>query len=286
MLNCSHRSPWDKSVWTNPSKKSPSRGRFHLAAETGIEALLFSPVDCCLSVASGQQWTLLERCFWPWCSHHLPPAIPCQPRSLLTAPTSCLLCQLFLLTLSAALLCQPVCHIPFISRLFISTLAVLSSPAIFVCNPYRVSVLLEGYSDINRSTWSRLFFFFFGQPFFFILLVQIFFYIEGVSHSIPVGWLNQSERVDRLAVYTSQIHFPQFYHLAMFNRNLAKSCKSYLIYGRIEFDQRKLLIDFSQLPLLSDQSQHSPCLVGLPTEVSRERLLVCVKISAREQKVN
>lgn len=39
---------------------------------------------------------------------------------------------------SAALLHQPICRIPFISHLFISPLAVLSSPA-----PYEVSVLSE-----------------------------------------------------------------------------------------------------------------------------------------------
>lgn len=111
-----------------------------------------------------------------------------------------------------------------------------------------------------------------------------FFYIKGISFSIPVRWLTQSKRMGKLVLYAFQIYLPQFFHLAVFNRNLANRCKNYLICGQMKFDQLKLLIESRQLSLLSGQGHHSCCLTGFPTAVSRERLLVFLKIS--EQKVS
>jgi len=155
MLNYSQWSLWGKSVWTNLSKKSPSRSSFYLAAETGIEALLFSPVDF---VCRLHRDTSLKQRFWPWCSHHSPPAIACQPGPSPTASTSCHLCQLFLLALPAALHHQPVCCILFISHLFISTPAVTCSPATFT--PVGLKFFEKAYSATDQSTWTLPFFLF------------------------------------------------------------------------------------------------------------------------------
>lgn len=116
MLNCSHHSLWEKSVWTNPSKKSPSRGRSYLGAETHWRLFYLAHW---IAVYWLRWDTSLEQSFWPWCLHYSPPAIRCQLGPLLSAPTSCLLCQLFWLTLllcsvsqSAISRLSPICSFP------------------------------------------------------------------------------------------------------------------------------------------------------------------------------
>lgn len=129
-------------------QQSPSRARFSLAAKTGIkniEALWGNPVDCCLSAAQGRLagTVLLTLLFAPLTCRHSLAARQAHCQMLRLAGSS-VSCQLFLLTLYAAFFfCQPASCIPFISHLFASALAVLSSPATILCSHSRVPILFE-----------------------------------------------------------------------------------------------------------------------------------------------
>lgn len=133
-----------------------------------------------------------------------------QPGPFLTAPTRCLLCQLFLLIL---LLCS-------ISPSAVSRSSpICSSPLLLFFPPQPLTgfqCFQKGYSSIDQSAQNLPFFFFFPRRECQSLMLQ-----HSCIKIVQPGGEN------RFAVHTFQISFPYFSRLVTFNRNFAEGYKNY-----------------------------------------------------------
>lgn len=202
-------------------------------------------MDCCLSFAQkhfsvavlltlmpvllASSHSLSGRLFADW-FHGL--------ASLPVASCSCYLCLLlYSVSLCAVSHLSPIC----------SFLLLLCSPpqTCFFAVPVQSQSFQKRQSSIQLDS---------SFPLFFLLILKkkgsttsyffspIFFFFVLRFHSAAFLQFDffQPKTVETLAAYAFHLRFPQFYHLAKVNRNLAKHDRNYLSHRRIKFASHNL----------------------------------------------